>query len=165
MPHLNPARSLGPAFVLSRWEGHWVQWAGPLTGGAGVALLREWAARRRRPPDEDRDDDEPDKRGSYCPAPLPRPVPPPPRPPSPLYGGTRSLYCRSPPPARHAPLMRSHSVYSKCAAGDNADNMRREPVYGAAAPAPAPHREELYAPRRPPELDLCAVYARPPRLY
>ncbi|XP_073958361.1 uncharacterized protein [Choristoneura fumiferana] len=48
MPSLNPARSLGPAFVLSRWESHWVSWVGGLGGGAACALLHEWGSKRPR---------------------------------------------------------------------------------------------------------------------
>lgn len=41
MPYLNPARSLGPAFVLSKWENHWIFWVGPLAGGAISGILFE----------------------------------------------------------------------------------------------------------------------------
>ncbi|KAJ8687072.1 hypothetical protein QAD02_022866 [Eretmocerus hayati] len=41
-PFLNPARALGPAFVLNRWENHWVYWIGPIGGGAIAALLNEY---------------------------------------------------------------------------------------------------------------------------
>ncbi|RVE51955.1 hypothetical protein evm_003421 [Chilo suppressalis] len=116
MPSLNPARALGPAFVLSRWEGHWVSWVGGLGGGCCSALLHEWGS--RRPPalsraSSPRDLDELDKpfhyrhAPSYCAAAAPRPDTS-----EPLYSGTKSLYCRSPPPTRHT-LHRSQSVYSK----------------------------------------------------
>jgi len=36
---INPARSLGPAFVKNIWESHWVFWVGPLVGGALGGLL------------------------------------------------------------------------------------------------------------------------------
>ncbi|XP_066152864.1 neurogenic protein big brain [Euwallacea fornicatus] len=42
MPHLNPARALGPAFVLNKWEAHWVEWLGPLLGGLTSGLVYEY---------------------------------------------------------------------------------------------------------------------------
>ncbi|XP_072939819.1 neurogenic protein big brain isoform X2 [Epargyreus clarus] len=123
MPSLNPARSLGPSFVLSRWDSHWVCWVGGLGGGIACALLHEWGSRRPRANSNSRassprDLDDMDKPAfpshhhyrhapTYCSASAPRPDNT-----EPLYSGTKSLYCRSPPPARHA-LHRSQSVYSK----------------------------------------------------
>ncbi|XP_026319880.1 neurogenic protein big brain isoform X2 [Hyposmocoma kahamanoa] len=131
MPSLNPARSLGPSFVLSRWESHWVCWVGGIGGGIACALLHEWASRRPRPNSNSRassprDLDDLDKPAfpshhhyrhapTYCSASAPRPDNA-----EPLYSGTKSLYCRSPPPTRHT-LHRSagstshisQSVYSK----------------------------------------------------
>ncbi|XP_047022274.1 neurogenic protein big brain isoform X3 [Helicoverpa zea] len=136
MPSLNPARSLGPSFVLSRWESHWVCWVGGLGGGVASALLHEWGGRRARTgssrASSPRDLDELDKPAfpthhhyrhapTYCAA-APRPDTA-----EPLYSGTKSLYCRSPPPARHG-LHRSQSVYSK---GSSATS-------GAASSAAAP---------------------------
>ncbi|KAM3967703.1 LOW QUALITY PROTEIN: MIP channel family protein big brain [Aphomia sociella] len=133
MPSLNPARSLGPSFVLSRWDSHWVCWVGGIGGGIACALLHEWGTRRpgahsnsRASSPRDLDDlDKPTFPTShhhyrhaptYCAATAPRPDNA-----EPLYSGTKSLYCRSPPPARHT-LHRSaegpssytsQSVYSK----------------------------------------------------
>ncbi|XP_059051173.1 neurogenic protein big brain isoform X2 [Achroia grisella] len=123
MPSLNPARSLGPSFVLSRWESHWVCWVGGIGGGIACALLHEWGSRRpgansNSRASSPRDLDELDKPAfpsshhyrhapTYCSASAPRPDNA-----EPLYSGTKSLYCRSPPPARHT-LHRSQSVYSK----------------------------------------------------
>ncbi|CAG9759884.1 unnamed protein product [Ceutorhynchus assimilis] len=42
MPYLNPARALGPAFVLNKWEGHWVDWLGPLLGGLASGISYEY---------------------------------------------------------------------------------------------------------------------------
>ncbi|XP_063548258.1 neurogenic protein big brain isoform X1 [Cydia strobilella] len=134
MPSLNPARSLGPSFVLSRWESHWVSWVGGLGGGAACALLHEWGSRRPRTSSRassprDLDDDKPAfthyrHAPTYCAASAPRPDNA-----EPLYSGTKSLYCRSPPPARHT-LHRSagqhahmsQSVYSKGSSATTATN-------------------------------------------
>ncbi|XP_053610852.1 neurogenic protein big brain isoform X1 [Plodia interpunctella] len=133
MPSLNPARSLGPSFVLSRWDSHWVCWVGGLGGGVACALLHEWGTKRPRTHSNSRassprDLDELDKPSfptshhhyrhapTYCAASAPRPDTT-----EPLYSGTKSLYCRSPPPARHtlhrsaegSTCCTSQSVYSK----------------------------------------------------
>ncbi|XP_041362069.1 neurogenic protein big brain-like [Gigantopelta aegis] len=39
---MNPARSLGPAFVMNRWKFHWIYWAGPLIGAVFSCLLYEY---------------------------------------------------------------------------------------------------------------------------
>ncbi|RWS08328.1 neurogenic protein big brain-like protein, partial [Dinothrombium tinctorium] len=36
---MNPARTLGPAFVMNRWKHHWVYWIAPITGGMLAALI------------------------------------------------------------------------------------------------------------------------------
>lgn len=41
MPSLNPARALGPAFVLNKWTDHWVNWCGPISGGILAAFIFE----------------------------------------------------------------------------------------------------------------------------
>lgn len=109
MPSLNPARSLGPSFVLSRWEAHWVCWVGGLGGGALAGLAREWCGRRApsRASSRDLDDDKPtfNYRPTYCAA-APRPDTA-----EPLYSGTKSLYCRSPPPHRHHTLHRYFTTH------------------------------------------------------
>lgn len=48
MPYLNPARSLGPSFVLNRWESHWVYWIGPIFGGIVSAVTYEFVFNKRR---------------------------------------------------------------------------------------------------------------------
>ncbi|XP_050669619.1 neurogenic protein big brain [Leptidea sinapis] len=176
MPSLNPARSLGPSFVLSRWESHWVCWVGGLGGGVASGLLHEWASRKPRGnstrASSPRDLDDLDKpafpshhyrhASTYCSATAPRPGP---ETSEPLYSGSKSLYCRSPPPARHT-LHRSQSVYSKSSGAggaggagvttlapaqslllrpphsvnQNVHNAQREPLYPAAngiRPGPA----------------------------
>ncbi|KAB0800545.1 hypothetical protein PPYR_06285 [Photinus pyralis] len=161
MPYLNPARSLGPSFVLSKWENHWVHWIGPLAGGliSGVIYRFVLNPRRRKcckdsadgdsssiQSDEDPYDDlekpAPNKYSSYrqtgntvvtsgsgyCPslmsaslysAPLCKLE----RVES-LYGGTKSLYCKSPPLTR-ANLNRSQSVYTKSNNGATRDTLPR----------------------------------------
>lgn len=156
MPYMNPARSLGRALVLSRWEHHWVYWMGPISGGVVAGLTYEFIFNPRRQKrgkestdgdsssvhsDEDTYDDldkpAPKFHGStyntyrpapntagYCasltsaslysapPAKLERVES--------LYGGTKSLYCKSPPLTR-ANLNRSQSVYTKSNSGVNRD--------------------------------------------
>lgn len=48
MPYLNPARSLGPSFVLHRWESHWVYWVGPVFGGIVSGFTYEFVFNKRR---------------------------------------------------------------------------------------------------------------------
>uniref|UniRef100_A0A182NZ12 Aquaporin n=1 Tax=Anopheles dirus TaxID=7168 RepID=A0A182NZ12_9DIPT len=42
MPYLNPARSLGPSFVLNKWDNHWVYWIGPFFGGIIAGLIHQF---------------------------------------------------------------------------------------------------------------------------
>ncbi|XP_025833716.1 neurogenic protein big brain [Agrilus planipennis] len=164
MPYLNPARALGLSFVLSKWEGHWVYWIGPLLGGITSGLLYEYVFNKQRTSrpkdsadgdsssinsDEDTYDDLDKPVGtkftgstynsyrpagssnagvSYCasltsaslyaapPTKLERVES--------LYGGTKSLYCKSPPLTR-ANLNRSQSVYTKSNSGSNKDTLPR----------------------------------------
>lgn len=39
---LNPARSLGPAFIMNRWDNHWIYWAGPIVGAILAGLFYEF---------------------------------------------------------------------------------------------------------------------------
>lgn len=39
---MNPARSLGPAFVMNKWINHWVYWSGPVAGGLLAGLIYEY---------------------------------------------------------------------------------------------------------------------------
>lgn len=39
---MNPARSLGPAFVMNKWVNHWVYWFGPMSGGLLAGLIYEY---------------------------------------------------------------------------------------------------------------------------
>jgi len=51
---MNPARSLGPALVGGRWEGHWLYWLAPITGMIAAARVYEFlrpAAAPRIPPE------------------------------------------------------------------------------------------------------------------
>ncbi|RZC37210.1 neurogenic protein big brain [Asbolus verrucosus] len=171
MAYLNPARSLGPSFVLNKWDNHWVYWVGPIVGGAAAGLIYEYifnSKRHRRQTestdgdsssihsDEDTYDDldkpsAPKFHGStyntyrpsgtttappgYCasltsaslysaPASKLERV-------ESLYGGTKSLYCKSPPLTR-ANLNRSQSVYTKSNSGVNRDIL---PKPGPLVPA------------------------------
>ncbi|KYN08869.1 PREDICTED: neurogenic protein big brain [Trachymyrmex cornetzi] len=155
-PFLNPARALGPAFVMNRWDNHWVYWVGPLSGGAIAALLHEYVLSSRKTKDsrdlddgdnssmrsdEDTYDDLDKPNGPKFPSAYAtyRPVAGASSsiysaPPSALervesiYGGTKSLYCKSPPLTR-ANLNRSQSVYAKSTSG---------PRDGLMIPKPGP---------------------------
>lgn len=150
MPYLNPARSLGPSFVLNKWENHWIFWMGPMAGGAISGILFEiiFNGKKRRLHGKDSeesssmnsDDDlnydlDLEKAnpinpkfhdGNYntyrsaqgngqkqllqqnmCQTMYQSKIER-----EPIYGGTRSMYCRSPPLTR-ANLHRSQSVYTK----------------------------------------------------
>lgn len=151
MPYLNPARSLGPTFVLNKWENHWIYWLGPMTGAAISGILFEiiFNSKKRRMSGQDSEesssmnsDDEinydndnektvpmqPKFHGGnfntyrsaqgngqkqmaqqgFCQTMYQSKVE---RAES-IYGGTRSLYCKSPQLTR-ANLHRSQSVYTK----------------------------------------------------
>lgn len=165
MPYLNPARSLGPAFVLHKWDIHWVYWVGPLAGGALSGLVYEYLFNPKRmckgsknALDNDsssiQSDDDinydmdlekptgiqqakfhggtayrsnggtlPQQGGGgvgYCPNLYTTAPPPKFEHNEPLYGGTRSMYCKSPPLTR-ANLNRSQSVYAKSQTAINRD--------------------------------------------
>ncbi|KAK2588511.1 hypothetical protein KPH14_001087 [Odynerus spinipes] len=155
-PFVNPARALGPAFVTNRWENHWVYWVGPISGGAVAALLHEYVLSSKRSKDsreiddgdnssmrsdEDTYDDLDKPSGPKFPGAYAtyRPVAGASSsiysaPPTALervesiYGGTKSLYCKSPPLTR-ANLNRSQSVYAKSTSG---------PRDGLMIPKPGP---------------------------
>uniref|UniRef100_A0A182QNB7 Uncharacterized protein n=1 Tax=Anopheles farauti TaxID=69004 RepID=A0A182QNB7_9DIPT len=161
MPYLNPARSLGPSFVLNKWDNHWVYWVGPMVGGAVSGVLHEFIFSAKRSSKRSKDDvdsslnseddinydmdlEKPSQQqqqqqhqGKYHQY----------RPPSgtltgsqqrycqsiytaeptskvervePIYGGTKSMYCKSPPLTR-ANLNRSQSVYAKSNTALNRD--------------------------------------------
>ena len=142
---MNPARALGAAFLSHKlYDNHWVYWIGPIIGGAIAAIIHEFvlSGNRRNREIRDLDDgenssmrsddetyDDLDKNGhpkfptgyaTYRPvtgaasiyAPHPATLD---RVES-IYGGTKSLYCKSPPLTR-ANLNRSQSVYAKSTTG------------------------------------------------
>lgn len=162
MPYLNPARSLGPSFVLNKWDNHWVYWLGPMFGGFVAGVMYDYvfntnpskAKKSRTGSDNDSasmtSDDEMNydmelekanpihakfhgssyntyRSGTtatlgpqgFC---------------EPIYGGTRSMYCRSPPLTR-ANLHRSQSVYAKSQSAVNRELNRDLARSGQLVPA------------------------------
>ena len=161
MPYLNPARSLGPSFVLSKWENHWIFWVGPLTGGAISGILFEIIFNSKKRRHDGKDSEESSSMNSdedinydidieksnpmqpkfhggnfntyrsaqngagqkqtgqqnMCQTLYQSKVD---RVES-IYGGTRSLYCKSPSLTR-ANLHRSQSVYTKSNTAVNREN-------------------------------------------
>ncbi|XP_063218828.1 neurogenic protein big brain-like [Bacillus rossius redtenbacheri] len=170
-PALNPARALGPSFVMNEWDDLWVYWFGPLSGGMVSGIIFEFIFNPLRTSKQAKEsidgdassihsDEEPydemdkpsgakfqvstynslrasepcrplsmnhgDKSNTaspdgvtknYCTnltaaSALYSALPCQPDPVEPLYGGTKSLYSKSPLPAR-TNLNRSQSVYSK----------------------------------------------------
>lgn len=149
MPYLNPARSLGPSFILNRWNNHWVYWLGPLVGGALSGIVFKYVFNPKRAfkfskdlendsaciSDDDTNSDldldklnipQPKFHGStyrsptgtmqqqngYCQNLYTTEHGSKTDQIEPIYGGTRSMYCKSPPLTR-ANLNRSQSVYTK----------------------------------------------------
>lgn len=174
MPYLNPARSLGPSFVLSKWDFQWIFWLGPLTGGALSGIIFETIFNTRKRHRSERDSEElssmssdeainydldlekPNpiqanfhggKYNTYRSAPVAKQtgqqnmcqmmheskvdrV-------EAIYGGTRSLYCKSPSLTR-ANLHRSQSVYTKSSTAVNRDTgvIRAGPLVTAQSQYP-----------------------------
>ena len=145
---------------MNKWDSHWVCWVGPIAGGSIAALLHEYVLSPKRPrdsreiddgdnsslrSDEDTYDDldkpnGPKFTGAYA---TYRPVAGASAsiysaPPTALervesiYGGTKSLYCKSPPLTR-ANLNRSQSVYAKSTSGTRDGLMLPKP--GPLVPA------------------------------
>lgn len=169
MPYLNPARSLGPSFVLNRWDNHWVYWLGPLVGGVFSSIVYQYIFNPRRAfklnkdlendsasiSDDDTNFDldldkpnsmqQPKFHGStyrsptgtlqqqsgYCQNLYTSELASKSEHVEPIYGGTRSMYCKSPPLTR-ANLNRSQSVYTK---SNTAINREFIPRAGPLVPA------------------------------
>lgn len=170
MPYLNPARSLGPSFVLNRWDNHWVYWLGPMVGGAIAGIIYQYVFSPRRVfklnktiendsaciSDDDTNSDldldklQPKFHGStyrspagalqqqngYCQNLYTSEIGSKAEQLEPIYGGTRSMYCRSPPLTR-ANLNRSQSVYTK---SNTAINREFTPRSGPLVPAQSLYR-------------------------
>ncbi|XP_057334205.1 neurogenic protein big brain-like [Microplitis mediator] len=141
-PFLNPARALGLAFVINKWECHWVYWVGPILGSAIASVIHRFVlcSKRQRAresrniddgdnsslrSDEDTYDDFDKPTGpkftsgyaTYRPVTGASSIYSGPTTTAlerveSIYGGTKSLYCKSPPLTR-ANLNRSQSVYAK----------------------------------------------------
>ncbi|BES92491.1 Major intrinsic protein [Nesidiocoris tenuis] len=187
MPALNPARALGPAFVMNKWDNHWVFWFGPIIGGISAGLIYEFIFNPKRHykrskdsidgdsssihSDEDTYDELEKPRSAYNTLrPLQpgtdvyRPVATQASPTGgqgycaanmaqanvyggtsackvqePLYGGTKSMYCKSPPLTR-ANLNRSQSVYSK----STGPPMLHRTENGPPRPGPLVPAQSLY---------------------
>lgn len=168
MPYLNPARSLGPSFVLNRWDNHWVYWIGPMVGGFISGIVYKYVFNPRRAfkfnkdiesdsaciSDDDTNSDlDMDKlnmpqskfhgssyrspagtmqqQNGYCQNLYTSELGSKADQIEPIYGGTRSMYCKSPPLTR-ANLNRSQSVYTK---SNTAINREFLPRGGPLVPA------------------------------
>lgn len=176
MPYLNPARYLGPAFVLNKWHNHWVYWLGPLSGGIISGLIYEYIFnpmrhRKIRKCNTENDSasmqseddlnynfdlEKPSvakfhgsthnscktptssllQSGNYCPSLYARPQQVKLNPAESVYGGTKSLYCKSPTLTRPN-LNRSQSVYAKSQTSINHD-------FGPLRPGPLVPAESLH---------------------
>lgn len=161
MPYLNPARSLGPSFVLNSWNNHWVYWLGPLVGGAMSAITYRYCFNPQRAlkinsdiendsasiSDDDTNFDLDLDKGNpmqqakfhsstyrspnggmqqngFCQNLYTSDLSRKSEQMEPIYGGTRSMYCKSPPLTR-ANLNRSQSVYAKSNTAINREFMPR----------------------------------------
>ncbi|XP_063701985.1 neurogenic protein big brain [Culicoides brevitarsis] len=167
MPYLNPARSLGPSFVLNKWENHWVYWVGPMLGGVISGVLYEYVFNPNRHNKKGRDADQESSsmsdddmnydlelekpkyhagsqyntyRSTTATTLAPQPFC------EPIYGGTRSMYCRSPPLTR-ANLHRSQSVYAKSNGAINRESARS----GQLVPAQSLYPLRLSTTQQPPQ--------------
>lgn len=159
MPYLNPARSLGPSFVLSKWDNHWIFWVGPLAGGAISGILFEIifnSKKRQHGKDSEESSSMNSEEDINYDLDIEKANPMQPKfhggnfntyrsahgngqkqvsqqngcqttyqtkvdRVESIYGGTRSLYCKSPSLTR-ANLHRSQSVYTKSNTAVNRDN-------------------------------------------
>ncbi|CAB3384013.1 Hypothetical predicted protein [Cloeon dipterum] len=150
-PALNPARALGPSFVLHRWEAHWVFWVGPLLGALLAGALYEFilnpskfnqrnkgssyadSSSVRSDPDNYEDLD---KGCAYNSLRNRQPI-------SPISPGLASAsnYClniKSAAAANAEPIYSPRSMYSKSPALTRANLNRSQSVYAKSPPGPPP---------------------------
>ncbi|KAL5282168.1 bib family protein [Megaselia abdita] len=156
MPYLNPARALGPSFVLKKWDNNLIYWCIPLVAGILSGIVQNILIKTNNEKKCNAADDnlsiqseeyetELNKQSTqnhnfqngqiiqqskynqnvYSHAPSGKCDAQ-----EPLYGGTRSLYSRSPPMSR-GNLNRSQSVYAKSNTAINRDLAKKGPLMPA----------------------------------
>lgn len=155
MPYLNPARALGPSFVLKKWDNNLIYWCIPLLASVLSGIV-QYKLKTNKENSCNRTDEnisiqseeyEADlnkqttqnhnfqngqiikqskyNQNVYSHAPSGKVDTQ-----EPLYGGTRSLYSRSPPLTR-GNLNRSQSVYAKSNTAINKDLAKQGPLLPA----------------------------------
>lgn len=155
MPYLNPARALGPSFVLKKWDNNLIYWCIPLVASILSGIIQniliksqnencngtnenlsiqseEYEAELNKQATQNHNfqngqiiQQSKYNQNVYSHAPSGKGDTQ-----EPLYGGTRSLYSRSPPMSR-TNLNRSQSVYAKSNTAINRDLAKQGPLMPA----------------------------------